>query len=57
MNNEVEYEVVFTNLRVAKALRIKNLKFNTDSKLVVGQITIKYEVKEDRMKRYLKLTS
>ena len=30
---------------------------NLDSKLVMGQITKEYEAKEDRMKRYFKLTS
>ena len=34
-----------------------NLKIRTDSKLIVGQITNKNEVKEERMKRYLKLTN
>ncbi|XP_075670113.1 uncharacterized protein LOC142639861 [Castanea sativa] len=56
-NNEAEYEAVLTDLRVAKALGVRNLKLNIDSKLVVRQITNKYEAKEDRMKRYLKLTS
>ena len=56
-NNEAKYEVVLTSLRVAKALGIRNLKLNTNSKLVVGQITNEYEAKKDRMKRYLKLTS
>lgn len=44
-------------MRVTKALGIRNLKLNSDSKLVVEQITKEYEVKEDRMKRYLELTS
>ncbi|XP_075655270.1 uncharacterized protein LOC142625515 [Castanea sativa] len=56
-NNEVEYEVVLMGLRIAKALGARNLKLNSDSKLVVGQITNEYEVKEDRMKRYLTLTN
>ena len=56
-NNEVEYEVILTNLRIAKALGVKNLKLKTDSKLVVGQITNEYEALEERMKRYLKLTN
>ena len=30
---------------------------NSDSNLVEGQITKEYEVKKDKMKRYLKLTS
>ena len=33
------------------------MKLKTDSKLVVGQITNEYEVKEERMERYLKLTN
>ena len=53
----MEYETVLTGLRVAKALGVRNLKLNLDSNLVVGQITKEYEVKEDRMKRYLKLIS
>ena len=56
-NNEAEYEAVLTRLRIAKALGVRNLKLNSDSKLMVGQITKEYEVKEDMMKRYLKLTN
>ena len=36
---------------------VRNQKLNSYSKLVVGQITKEYEAKEDRMKRYLKLTN
>ena len=57
MNNEAEYEVILTSLRIAKAFGVKNLKLRSDSKLIVGQITNEYEVKEERLKRYLKLTS
>ena len=57
MNNVAEYEVILTSMRIAKALGVKNLKLRTDSKLSVGQITNKYEAKEERMKRYLKLTN
>ena len=56
-NNEAKYEAVLTGLRIAKALGIKNLKLNFDSKLLVGQITKEYEAKEDKMKRYLTLTN
>ena len=56
-NNEVEYKAVLASLIVAKALMIKNLKLRTDSKLIVGQITKEYETKEERIKRYLKLTT
>ena len=56
-NNEVEYKAILTRLRITKALQARNLKLNSDSKLVVGQITKEYEAKEDMMKRYLKLTN
>jgi len=56
-NNEAENETILTGLKVVKALGVRNLKLNSDSKLVVGQITKKYEAKEDMMKRYLKLTN
>ena len=35
-NNEAEYEAVLTRLRIAKALGVRNLKLNSDSKLMVG---------------------
>ena len=35
-NNEDEYEGVLTGLRVEKALGVKNLLLQRDSKLVVG---------------------
>ena len=38
---------MLTSLRVVKAFGIRNLKLNTDSKLVVGYITKEYEAKED----------
>ena len=56
-NNEAEYEAVLMGLRVAKALGVRNLKLNSYSKLVTGQMNSEYEAKEDRMKRYLALTS
>ena len=56
-NNEAKYEAILTGLRIAKALGVRNLKLTLDSKLMVGQITKKYEAKEDKMKRYLKLTN
>ena len=57
MNNEAEYEAVLMGLRVAKALGVRNLKLNSDSKLVTEQMNNEYEAMEDRMKRYLALTN
>ena len=56
-NNETEYEAVLASLRVATALGVKNVRLRSDSKLIVGQITKEYEAKEERMKKYLQLTS
>ena len=46
-----------TGLRFAKAMGVRNLKLNSDSKLMIGQMNDEYEAKEDRMKRYLAVTS
>ena len=51
MNNEAEYEAILIGLRIAKALGVRNLKLNSNSKLVVGQMTSEYKAKEDMMKR------
>ena len=56
-NNEAKYEAILMGLQVAKALGVRNLKLNTDSKLMTKQMNSEYEVKEDKMKRYLALTS
>ena len=48
-NNEVEYEGILTGLKLKKALRVKNLLVQSDSKLVIGQIKGEYEAKEERM--------
>ena len=55
-NNEAEYEGVLTELRVGKALGIKSLLLQNDSKLVIGQIKGEFETKEERMQKYLKMT-
>ena len=55
-NNEVEYESILTGLRLGRALGVKHLLVQNDSKLVIGQIKADYEAKEERMQKYLKLT-
>ena len=52
-NNEAEYEDILTGLRLGKALRVKNLLIQSDSKLVVEKIKGEYEAKEERMQKYL----
>ena len=52
-NNEAEYEGILTGLRFGKALGVKNLLIQSDSKLVIEQIKGEYEAKEERMQKYL----
>ena len=54
-NNEAEYKGILTGLRLGKALRVKNLLVQNDSKLVIRQIKGEYEAKEERMQKYLRL--
>ena len=46
-NNKAEYECILTRLRLGRALRIKHLLVQNDSKLVIGQIREDYEAKEE----------
>ena len=55
-NNEAEYERTLMGLRLGKALRVKNLLIQNDSKLVIEQIRREYEAKKERMQKYLRLT-
>ena len=48
-NNKAECEGILTRLRLSKALGVKNLLIQNDSKLVIGQIRGEYEAKEERM--------
>ena len=42
-------------LRIEKALGVKNLLLQCDSKLVAGQIKGEFEAKEEMMQKFLKL--
>ena len=55
-NNEAEYERILTRVKVRKVLGAKNLLLQSNSKLVIVQIKEEYETKEERMKKYLRLT-
>ena len=55
-NNEAEYERILTGLRLGKVLGAKKLLVQNYSKLVIGQIKGEYEIKEERMQKYLRLT-
>ncbi|VFQ71851.1 unnamed protein product [Cuscuta campestris] len=55
-NNEAEYEALINGLRILVKLGVSRVQVYSDSRLVVGQISGEFEVKEERMKRYRDLT-
>ena len=54
-NNEIEYEVLLTGLNLVKALEAKNLIVQANSQLIIEQVKGDYEVKEERMQKYMKI--
>ena len=52
-NNEAEYEALLKRLELAKSLGVESVLVQGDSQSVMGQVNGTYEVKEERMKRYL----
>lgn len=56
-NNEAEYEALLTRLRLARALGAKQMKVNSDSQLVVGQVLGEYAARDEWMKQYQGLTT
>ena len=54
-NNEAEYDALIAGLRLARTLRVRNLKVCGDSKLVVFQVKGEFEAREDTMLRYLRI--
>ena len=54
-NNEAEYKALLTRLSLTKALGAKSLIVQADSQLIIGQVKGDYEVKEERMQKYLKI--
>ena len=52
-NNEVEYETLLKGLELAKSVEAKSILVLGDSQLIMGQVNGIYEVKEERMRKYL----
>ena len=53
-NNDSEYEALIAGLRIAKELEVTKLNIFCDSKLVVNQVTGKFQAKSARLILYLK---
>ena len=53
--NEVEYEVVIADLKMALTHRVIEIEVHCDSLLVVSQVKGEYVAKDERMTTYLQL--
>nr|GEY06921.1 reverse transcriptase domain-containing protein [Tanacetum cinerariifolium] len=53
-NNEVEYEALIDDLRIATQMGVRNVYVSIDSKLVANQVLGAYFAKEENMIKYLK---
>jgi len=51
-NNQAEYEALIVGLRLARDLGVKNLKCQTYSQLIVGQMNDDYQAREPLLQRY-----
>jgi len=51
-NNLVEYEVVIVGLYLAIELEVTSLICKSDSRLVIGELTEEYEVRETLLQQY-----
>ena len=54
-NNEAEYEALLAGLRVVSDLGTQEVEVYLDSQLVVNQVQGRFEAKEPRMTKYLRL--
>jgi len=50
-NNQAEYEALIAELRLAKDLGVRNLKCQTNSQLVAGQMNGEYQAREPLLKK------
>ena len=54
-NNEAEYEVLITGLKLARDIGARRVRALLDSMLVVQQVQGEYEIKGENMMRYLEV--
>ena len=53
INNEVEYEVLLSSLKLALELQVESIEVFTDSQRVVSHINGDYEARDATMSKYL----
>jgi len=54
-NNQAEYEVILADLSLAREVGIKLLTCKTDSKLTVGHLNDKFQIKDSTLLQYYHL--
>ena len=52
-NNEAEYEALLEGMAMVQRMGGRSIKLFSNSRLVVGQVRGEFEVKDERMQRYL----
>ncbi|XP_023758475.1 uncharacterized protein LOC111906920 [Lactuca sativa] len=55
LNNEAEYEALLAGLRLVKQMGAKAVTALTDSRLAANQVNASFEVRDQRMGRYVKM--
>lgn len=52
-NNQVKYEALFTDLKLAKEVLARHFIIYSDSQLIVNQVNFEYQAKGEKMASYL----
>ena len=53
-NNQAEYEALIAGLELAKVVKSDRVKIRTDFQLVANHVSDRFQLKEEKMKQYLK---
>ena len=56
MNNEAKYEALINGLKMSLAIRISRIRVLIDSQLVAQQLNRGYEIRDERMVQYVKVS-
>ena len=52
-NNEAEYEALLIRMTMVQRMGGKAVEMFSDSRLVIGQVKVEFEARNERMHRYL----
>ena len=56
-NNEVEYEAIIDGLDLVISVSLDKIIIRSDSQLVVGKVNDEYEIRDQRMTKYVSLVN